>query len=131
MSFYEGRRGFTYNDVHEPAVTRPAESPGVVAPLPDSQVWSEYRKARPAESLLPIAARWLAGLPAEMQPRELATHYPRVANLVALNWSDRNTCAAYFDALLVDRRGGRRGFPEAVQRDLLALRDRWYRAKVT
>jgi hypothetical protein len=132
MSFYEGRRALPDdNDVREPAVTPSPASRGAVAPLPDPQAWLQYRKARPAERLLPVTARWLDGLPADMRPGELATQYPRIANLVALHWSDHTTCAAYFDALLFDHRGGRQGFPDAVQRDLLKLRDRWYNANVT
>jgi hypothetical protein len=48
-----------------------------------------------------------------------------------MQWNDRIACPAYFDELLVDRRGGRQGFPPAVRRDLLKLRDYWYGGEPT
>lgn len=124
MSIYVGRVGvMDYSDVHEPPVARSA------APLPSSQDWSQHRKVTPVDRLLPIGARWLGELPADIRPHALATQYPRVANLVALQWNDHCACPAYFDELLVDRRGGRQGFREAVQRDLLKLREHWYSAR--
>ncbi len=49
--------------------------------------------------------------------------FPRIANVLALSWNDAAGLSAYMDSLLVDRRGGRRGFPAEVNRELLLLLD--------
>jgi hypothetical protein len=70
-------------------------------------------------------------LPPDVFPGALATHFPRIVNLIAMQWNDHRGCPAYFNELLVDRRGGRQGFPAAVKRDLLKLLDHWYGAEPT
>lgn len=90
------------------------------------QDWSPVRRARPADYLLPIGERWLRGLPPEVLPAALLMNFPRIVNLIAMQWDDRGACAAYFEELLNDRRGGRRGFPQNVARDLSRLRNYWY-----
>jgi hypothetical protein len=125
MGIYEGRKGLMdYDDVHGMPVAR-----HVAAPPRPSQDWSEFRRAKPADRLLPIGANWLDRLPADIQPCALAAEYPRVANLIALQWKDHCACPLYFDELLVDHRGGRQGFPAAVLGDLLKLREHWYSAR--
>ena len=71
----------------------------------------------------PIAERWSAALPTTVRPDALIERFPRIANLLALQWSDANARAAYFDELLVDRRGHRQGFPPPVLDELLRLRN--------
>lgn len=93
------------------------------------QDWSRYRKPPPAEYLLPSTEEWIDRLPPEAFPGALATYYPRIANLIAMLWNDRIGCSVYFDELLIDRRGGRRGFSDGVKRDLLRLRDYWFRSR--
>jgi len=73
-------------------------------------------------SLSEIARRWIESLPADERPTALATQYPRIANRLALCWNDAALVGKVLDDLLVDRRGGRRGFPPAVRQDLLRLR---------
>jgi hypothetical protein len=82
----------------------------------------------PLQHLLPASRKWLELLPPEVVPRELATHFPRIVNILAAQWNNYAACQAYFADLLVDRRGGRRGFPAAVTRELEKLRDFWYSA---
>ncbi len=78
--------------------------------------------ARPQDhKLSEPARRWLATLPPAILPRALCSQYPRIANRLALVWSDAVLTAHVLDNLLVDRRGGRRGFPQAVRDELLAL----------
>jgi hypothetical protein len=50
--------------------------------------------------------------------------YPRVANMIALLWGEptRTALDRYMEALLVDTRGNRRGFPPEVANDLMVLR---------
>jgi hypothetical protein len=97
------------------------------AGVPDERPeWAHLRRSNPANHLLPVGAQWLERLPGEVSPHALATHYPRIVNLLALQWNDKRVCSAYFEDLLNDRRGGRRGFPPDVRRDLMSLREFWY-----
>jgi hypothetical protein len=93
--------------------------------------WQQVRKARPADYLLPISERWFEHLPNDIVPVALATQFPRIVNLVAMQWEDRRACPAFFEELLMDRRGGRRGFPAEVRRDLSRLRNYWYSRDTT
>jgi hypothetical protein len=127
VSFYEGRKGLRdYGDVNEAPAAQPQAPAGASVPVHD---WGHQRRARPAEVLLPAALQRLRGLPREFQPQALAMQYPRVMNLIALHWHDESACPAYFDSLLIDRRGGRQGFPERVRTELLNLRDHWFRER--
>jgi hypothetical protein len=69
--------------------------------------------------------RWLASLPEQVRPVELTRRYPRIANKIALLWRRVARCEEYLDELVVDRRGGRKGFPLAIAQELTALR-RYY-----
>ena len=122
-----------YDDVHEtPPLVRNAPVPVPSADsFPGSRDWLQHRKAKPIDRLLPCSDRLLDRLPLDVCPRELATQYPRIINLIALQWNDPHSCSAYFDELLVDTRGTRQGFPAVVQRELANLRDYWYRRELT
>ncbi len=124
MSIYQTRRKRQIND-HD--VTWPVTGGGTLKPAclpPAGPVhWYLLRKARPVNYMLPMSIGWLRSLPREVRPIALATQYPRIANLLALEWSKPAACRAYFIALLVDHRGKRKGFPPDVHRDLLRLRD--------
>ena len=91
-----------------------------------SQDWSKLRKAKPARRLLPLSEKWLDALPTDVFPGGLAEQYPRIVNYIAVQWNDLRWCPAYFEELLVDRRGGRQGFPVDVARDLQKLHDFWH-----
>ena len=91
--------------------------------------FTRQRKASPIEYLFPGTQKWLDALPHRVQPHALCDFYPRIANLIAAMWQDTEGLRRYFDELLIDRRGGRRGFPQDVARDLRAIRD--YRAAGT
>jgi hypothetical protein len=65
---------------------------------------------------------WVLALPNDIRPKALLAKYPRIANLVAVLWQDSNSLRRYMDDLLVDKRGGRQGFPLDVLRELFALR---------
>lgn len=95
---------------------RPPEPP---APTVD---WSALRKAEPANVLLPATRTWAQSLPIGIVPRTLMAQFPRIANRVALDWRDPMHVRTYLSELLVDRRGGRRGFPADVLDDILRLR---------
>jgi len=80
------------------------------------------RKAAPFDVLLPRTFRWLARLPRDIRPMELSRWSPRIANLLAANWDEPEAMRAYLEDLLLDRRGGRQGFPPNVNSELLAFR---------
>ncbi len=93
--------------------------------------WSSLRKAEPANRLLPVSREWLATLPADVQPKSLAAQYPRIVNVLAVEWANATTCRAYFTHLLADRRGNRKGFPADVHSELVTLRDYYFTLHLT
>jgi hypothetical protein len=91
----------------------------------DRDHWLAVRRL-PRESdnaLNGTSRQWLRSLPARRRPLRLCTDYPRVANRIAWCWPDAELAAQVLDDLLVDRRGGRRGFPAPVQRELRRLQE--------
>jgi hypothetical protein len=85
--------------------------------------WTPQRRAPRAsdEALTGTARRWLRELPSRRRPLRLCQLYPRVANRVAWCWHDAELAAQALADLLEDRRGGRRGFPAPVVRELQRL----------
>jgi hypothetical protein len=75
------------------------------------------------EALTGTTRAWLRRLPPRRRPLRLCHEYPRVANVVAARWNDTSGTAALLDDLLSDRRGGRKGFPVPVARELKRLRE--------
>jgi hypothetical protein len=104
----------------------PSDSPSTDQPLPaatpDAIDWAQVRRVRAPERLLPETERWAESLPAAMKPASLLAIYPRLANRVAIAWRDAGDVQEVLDDLLIDRRGGRRGFPAPVRADLVRLR---------
>jgi Asp-tRNA(Asn)/Glu-tRNA(Gln) amidotransferase A subunit family amidase len=90
--------------------------------------WEERRRSPlPTDRAMAGAAlEWLSRLPAEVRPRSLPEQYPRVVNRLADNWTSAQQCQATFDELMLDHRGGRRGFPHEIELELQRLRN--YRA---
>jgi hypothetical protein len=84
--------------------------------------FARQRRALPIVVLLPNTQKWFDALPHEIQPRALCKLYPRVANLIAAMWTDREALSAYLNELFVDRRRCRKGFPRDVLHDLRVLR---------
>ena len=87
--------------------------------------WETVR--RPArhndEALTGTTRAWLRKLPVGRRPMQLCTQYPRLANQIAWSWADPVRTRDLLDDLLVDRRGGRAGFPSIVAHELRRLRD--------
>ena len=136
MSTYGSRRDrVSDNDPHWErlmlkvlsAPTKP-RSAQVVSPQPAEEV-ARLRKANPVTSLLPTSLKWLKSLPEDVRPIALMTRYARIVNILAQQWNDPPACGAYFDALLVDRRGNRQGFPPAVQTDIRILLEYFVRSQ--
>jgi hypothetical protein len=81
------------------------------------------RRPQPPEALVADTIKWLAGLPADVRPTALPVQFVRIANAVARVWSDHRRCLEYLDDLLIDRRGGRQGFPFDVALEIAGLKD--------
>jgi hypothetical protein len=73
-------------------------------------------------ALSSFAAAWKEKLPAAIRPQQLCAQYPRVANRLGLCWSDPQLTGRLLEELLIDQRGGRRGFPKPVAEELMRLR---------
>jgi tankyrase len=52
----------------------------------------------------------------------LARRFPRIANRLEETWRRVARCEDYFDTLVADSRGNRRGFPSEVAQELSKLR---------
>lgn len=73
------------------------------------------------DSLSPAAHAWVRGLPVSLRPLELCNVYPRIANRIAAAWDDVAQTHEVFNDLLVDHRGGRKGFASPIAAELLRL----------
>jgi hypothetical protein len=87
--------------------------------------WARVRRPeREGDRALTGTTRhWFRRLPPRRRPSRLCMLFPRVANRIAWCWHDVALSAQVLEDLLVDRRGGRRGFPPAVVRELQRLRE--------
>jgi hypothetical protein len=87
--------------------------------------WSAKRKPELHKDagLNGTTRRWLQQLPGRRKPYRLCTLYPRVANRLAWSWPQVDMAEALLEELLADRRGGRKGFPSCVVRELHRLRE--------
>jgi hypothetical protein len=92
---------------------------------PDETDGSALRRPprRSDESLTGTTRVWLRKLPAGRRPLRLCCRFPRVANRIAWCWNDRILTEQVLEDLLVDRRGGREGFPRGVVVELRRLRE--------
>jgi len=90
---------------------------------PGFSAWAAVRRAeRACDGALTGTTRvWLRRLPPRRRPVRLCALYPRVANRLAWSWSSAEASALLLDELCADRRGGRRGFPTCVTRELRRL----------
>ncbi|MCU0775100.1 MAG: hypothetical protein MUC74_11545 [Ideonella sp.] len=106
-------------NVDDPTVrapTRPAPPP--------LEVLRQRRPPSPMDRVLsPHATRWLLSLPRRHRPRLLPIQFPHVANRLALVWREPGLAEACFADLMLDRRGGRIGFPRAVTEEILRLNE--------
>lgn len=89
--------------------------------------WGAKRKPSPPEPLSDATAAWMAELPDSVRPRQLALRYARLANRICETWGNPARCERLLDELMIDKRGGRRGFPLVIANELAALRDHYFR----
>jgi len=87
--------------------------------------WAVRRRAlsESERRLSRAATQWLLALPRESRPLELMRRYPRIANRLCERWDDAPASLQLLDELVLDRRGGRMGFPRLVVIELQALRE--------
>jgi hypothetical protein len=90
---------------------------------PTNDASTSSPEQHPHEKLADETLRWLAGLPEDIRPEEMPARFPRFANALALRWIDRDACRAYLEDLLIDKRGTRRGLPNAVADELATLKN--------
>jgi hypothetical protein len=85
--------------------------------------WEQQRrKPTPTDRALTGAAMdWVIALPPPLRPHATCEHFPRVVNAIADAWADTAFSLQVLDHMINDYRGGRRGFPPAVQHELIAL----------
>ena len=123
MSIYRKFSPDTQNEVYATAAARRAPAPVVAAdPAAEEAARTKRRKGTPMDVPLPRTVAWLARLPKDVRPMELTRTYARITNLIAAAWDDPAATYAYFDELLHDERGSRKGFPPDVMGELLELR---------
>jgi hypothetical protein len=123
VSIYRTTKRLPQSDVHHVAehIVGPKKSEQHESTGSPAEDWTSRRKETPAEVLFPIAVRWIETLPLEMRPKALSVAFPRIANMLAMLSSRPDAMMRYLNDLLIDRRGGRRGFPPDVVRELRGL----------
>lgn len=109
----------------EAPIRRPNRASTAVSSAPKTDAdWEKERRPQREQDLVlsDQVLGWLGQLPQPVRPSALCAHYPRVANRIALCWSDPHLTEQVFDALLLSQRGKRKGFPPAVAGEMLRLR---------
>lgn len=87
-----------------------------------SEAYAHLRKVSPTAEALPVTVKWIARLPRPIRPVNLLRRFPRVANMLAASWSDRESFRTTLYDLLAPTRQNHRGFPSDVIAELLTLR---------
>src|SRR5437773_12550472 len=100
MSIYRRDAHVPFSDVHampiksagivshkEPAESSPQSLRPTLESVP-ANVLAMRKPQQPANVLLRYTAQWAATLPPKEQPRSLMAVFPRVANVVALLWTE-------------------------------------------
>ena len=81
------------------------------------------RRSLPTDrALTGQAIDWLLDLPSALRPQNLSLQFPRITNALAEVWHEPQQYQATLDTLLSDGRQGRKGFPDVVRHELVALR---------
>lgn len=72
--------------------------------------------------LHPATAQWLNGFPSRVVPANCAEHYPRIVNRIHQLWTSPAHLKMYLQDLVLDKRGGRQGFPHGIAEELEVFR---------
>ncbi len=97
--------------------------PAAYATRKQPENWDEKRSQAAPETLDLEATAWISAMPASVQPRQLALRYARLVNRLCQAWKEPVKCERLLDELMMDRRGGRKGFPLQIANELATLRD--------
>lgn len=89
--------------------------------VPDFWVLKRRRPTAVDRAMTGDALAWVMALPPMLRPHTLCDRFPRVANTLAASWHDPQARIEALSDLLVDHRGGRRGFPYEVRGEIEAL----------
>lgn len=89
----------------------------------DSPTKRRKKTDNEADTLSAEAAHWLKELPESVRPMKTCARFPRIVNGLVSVWDTPQRCRTYFDDLLLDRRGDRRGFPTDIAFELAALKN--------
>ena len=95
---------------------------GPVVRKPDENWVATRGKDAKNADLTEQAWAWLDQLPPELQPGGLVQQFPRITNRLAEMWGRPLQCERYLDALVLDNRGTRTGFPPDVTAELINLK---------
>jgi hypothetical protein len=79
-------------------------------------------KARSAADLHASTREWIEHLPSGCRPMAIALQFPHIANKLCEIWKRPVMCDQYFNELVIDQRGGRKGFPLEVATEISLLR---------
>lgn len=115
---------------------KPGQGRGKASPYRDDDVsdeelfgrdigidWKKLRRssAPPENTLGANAECWMKKLPESLVPHALAEKYPRIINRIARNWDAPSAMADIFEDLLIDKRGGRKGFDMNIHEEIREL----------
>ena len=78
--------------------------------------------------ILSISLEWFDGLPPSVRPINLIEQYPRIVNLIALEWNNAPVVGTLMSDLLKEDLGGEDGFPVVVFHELQTLHDHYFKA---
>ena len=94
-----------------------------VTPIPERN-WTMARDASQAKNtdITEKTWNWVEMLPKEVQPGSLLQRFPRIANKLSELWPRPAQCEKYLDALILDLRGSRKGFPPDIASELASLK---------
>jgi hypothetical protein len=108
---------FELTDVVE-AVPRPEPVVAIERLMPG--FWEQQRRPLTAtdRALSGRGLGWMLALPAEVRPKALAEHFPRIANHLAEQWADLSGTRLALIRLLADERGGRKGFSLQIEQEI-------------
>ena len=126
MSIYRPRKTLPDTDVRTIASPEGADAHIPPAAEETTSGWAAMRKSKPLNVVLPLGRKWSDELPLHLRPINLIEQYPRIVNLLAMDWNNRTAITRLFDDLVQDQRGDREGFPHEVRKELRALRDYYY-----
>ena len=87
-----------------------------------NQRTGQQQRSAAAQTLSTAAKSWIDQLPSALQPANMARDFPHIANRLAQLWPSNQPCRLYFDELLLDNRGDRKGFPPKVAVELASLK---------